>query len=80
MDKMTKYTKEEVDYKLSSSPAEHRCGICSHLLRIPGTDPHRYECAIVAGSIDEMYGCKLYDVNLIKAANDKINLLNHPPK
>jgi hypothetical protein len=78
MERVTKYTKEEVGYKLSSSPAEHRCELCSFHLHVPGTD--KLECGIVEGPIDKMYGCKLFDVNLIKAANDKINLLNHPPK
>ena len=69
-----KYTKEEVDYGPSSSPAEHRCQICEYLL---GHTPN-HECGLVEGHIKDMDGCKLFSVNLIKAANDPITLASHP--
>lgn len=73
-----KMSKESAGYKLSSSPAEHRCGICSYYLHLPGTK--MMECGIVYGRIDPMMGCKYFDVNLIKAANDPITLLSNPPQ
>lgn len=72
-----KFTKAEVNYGKSKNPAKHRCGICSFHLHVPGTD--RIECSIVEGDIEKMDGCKKFDVDLIHAANDKVNLLNHPP-
>lgn len=74
-----KFTKEEAKYvEVSSSPAEHRCGICSFHLHVPGT--HKLECGIVQGTVAKMGGCKFFDVSLIAAANDKIVLLDYPPK
>jgi hypothetical protein len=61
-----KFTKEEVDYKLSSEPKEHRCGICEYRLHIGGTD--RIECGIVEGGIEDLKGCKLFEIDLIHAA------------
>lgn len=72
-----KMSKTEAGYKLSSAPAEHRCGICSYLLKVPGTH-HRYQCGVVEGPIDEMMGCKYFDVDLIKAANDPITKPHRP--
>jgi hypothetical protein len=66
-----KYTKKDADYGLSSSPSEHRCGICEFLLDTPGVG---LECGIVEGDIENLYGCKFYSVDLIKAANDPLNL------
>ena len=78
-DARPKFTKEEVHYGESSDPAKHRCGICSFLLDVPPRGSHIYACGIVSGPIDEMYGCKFFDSNLIKAANDKLTLLSNPP-
>ena len=61
-----KYTKEAVDYKKSDDPCAHRCGICVYHLHVPGTD--KMECGIVAGSIEDDYGCKKFDIDLIEAA------------
>jgi hypothetical protein len=61
-----KFTKAEADYGPSSNPKEHRCQICEFYIHIPGTD--RKECAIVEGSIKDNDGCKLFDINLIRAA------------
>ena len=73
-----KFTKPEADYvEKSSSPAEHRCGICSFHLHVPGT--HKMECGIVEGDIAPMGGCKFFDLNLLAAANDKHNLETDPP-
>lgn len=69
--KKTLYSKSEVDYGKSSSPAEHRCGICTHRCH--------NSCDIVEGRIELMDGCKMFDVDLLEAANDPINLSNHPP-
>jgi hypothetical protein len=73
-----KYTKKESDYTdQSSSPAEHRCGICEFHLHVPGTD--KLECGIVKGTVEKMGGCKFFEKNLIAAANDKITLSSNPP-
>ena len=61
-----KYTKVQVDYKKSDEPCKHRCGICVYHLHVPGTE--KMECEIVAGPIEDAYGCKLFDVDLIEAA------------
>ena len=61
-----KYTKAQVDYKDSSEPLKHRCGICQYHLHVPGTN--RMECAIVAGPIEDHDGCKLFSVDLIEAS------------
>jgi hypothetical protein len=73
---LPKYSKEEVDYKLSTNPVEHRCGICEHLFGHHG----EHGCQLVAGSIDDMFGCKLFSPDLIKKANDKINVATNPPE
>ena len=72
-----KFTKKEVDYGPSKNPAKHRCGICSFREDIPGTC--EMSCEIVEGPIEKMYGCKLFDVDLIRAANDPITVASHPP-
>jgi hypothetical protein len=61
-----KFTKAEVDYKKSSEPEKHRCGICQFYLRVPGTD--HMECSIVEGPIKDADGCKLFTIDLIEAA------------
>lgn len=72
-DPQVKYTDK------SSNPSKHRCGICVYLLK-GGKDNHgHYECGIVEGAVQEEGGCKLFDSDLIRAATDKMNLLNHPP-
>ena len=72
-------TKEQADYgDVSSSPAQHRCGICSWIVKCPETGKHF--CKIVEGEVKDMGGCKLFDVDLIKAANDPITLATNPPK
>jgi len=73
MDQVKKFSKAEVDYKKSSSPAEHRCGICEFMLDDGG-------CALVEGKVEDLYGCKLFSADLIKWANDPITLAAHPPK
>jgi hypothetical protein len=65
----SKYTKAEVKYGPSSDPCKHSCGICTYHLHVPGTD--RLECGIVEGKVKANDGCKLFDINLIKAANPK---------
>ena len=73
-----KYTQAEAEYtNKSSSPAEHRCGICEFIRHVK---PHPHTCAIVDGTVEDMGGCRFFRVDLIKAANDKLNLLNSPPK
>ena len=61
-----KFTKAEADYGPSSNPKEHRCGICEFHLHVPGTD--KMECSIVEGSIKANDGCKLFSIDLIRAA------------
>lgn len=61
-----KFTKAEVNYKKSDDPRQHRCGMCTYHLHVPGTD--HLECGIVAGSIHDDDGCKLFDIDLIEAA------------
>lgn len=61
-----KFTKAEVDYKDSSDPKAHRCGICTYHLHVPGTD--KMECSIVEGDIKDHEGCKLFDIDLIEGA------------
>ena len=73
-----KYTKKEADYgDKSSSPAEHRCGICEFIQHIK---PHPHTCRIVEGTVQDLGGCKFFRVDLIKAANDHLNLLDNPAK
>jgi hypothetical protein len=73
-----KMTKEQAGYvDKSSSPAEHRCGICEFHLHVPGTK--LIECGIVAGSIEKMGGCDYFEMDLIANANSKITLASNPP-
>lgn len=64
----------------SKNPAEHRCGTCVYLLKGGTTNHGHYECGVVAGTVLELGGCKLYDQDLIADATSKINLGNHPAK
>jgi hypothetical protein len=61
-----KFTKSEVDYGPSSEPKEHRCGICEFYLHNHQTG--KKECGIVEGEIKDNDGCKLFSIDLIKAA------------
>ncbi len=73
-----KMTKEQAGYvDKSSSPAEHRCGICSFHLHVPGTK--LIECGIVVGKIEKMGGCDYFEMDLIANANSKITLASNPP-
>ncbi len=77
-----KYTKEEADYGKSSSPAQHRCGICEYFqLDIgslcPTTDGEG-ACRIVIGGIEPMYGCKLFRKDLVVAATDPLTVYTNP--
>jgi hypothetical protein len=62
----------------SKNPAEHRCQICVYLLKGGKENHGHYECGIVAGTVKEMGGCKLFDIDLIVDATSKINLGNYP--
>ena len=73
-----KFTKKEVDYGPSKNPAVHRCGICTFHLHVPGTD--QLNCGTVQGTVESMYRCKMFDINLISAANDNVTLTTNPPK
>lgn len=71
-----KFTKSEAEYTdLSSSPAEHRCGICTY---IRGHGVHT--CAIVQGEVKDLGGCKKFDLDVIANANSKISIADYPPK
>ena len=73
-----KMTKQQAGYvNKSSSPAEHRCGICQFHLHVPGTK--EIECGIVAGKIEKMGGCDYFEMDLIANANSKITLASNPP-
>ena len=72
-------TKEQAKYTdESSSPAEHRCGICTQIRKCYETGKHL--CAVVEGTVLDMGGCELFDKDLIKAATDEITLATNPPK
>lgn len=71
-------SKEDADYKKSSSPAEHRCGTCTMVRKDHATGKHY--CTLVRGDIDDMYGCKFYDRDLVKAANDPLTIATNPPE
>ena len=72
-------SKQEADYTdKSSSPAEHRCGICTQIRKCHVTGEHY--CAVVEGTVVDMGGCKLFDMDLIKNATSKITLATNPPE
>ena len=68
--------KKEAEYKPSSDPTAHRCGICEFYKPVPGapcpTVLGEGACILVEGSIEAMYGCKLYSVDLVSAVNDPL--------
>lgn len=71
------YSQKEVDYKPSSAPLCHRCGICTYYVRDPRVIVPETQgvgsCAIVEGAISPMYGCKEFNKDLIVAANDPLD-------
>jgi hypothetical protein len=72
-------TKEQAEYVTESkSPAEHRCGICEWRVRCHETG--KLFCKFVEGEVASMGGCKLFSIDLVKAANDPITLATNPPK
>lgn len=80
MENYPKYTKKEVDYGLSSSPAEHRCGICEYHYHPSPTGEGKMMCQVVEGTVQEMDGCKEFRRDLIEAATDPITIACYPPK
>lgn len=79
MNSLGQITKQEAKYvSRSSSPAEHRCGICTEVHKCPSTGIHY--CKLVEGAVDDMGGCELFDKDLIKWATDPITLADYPPK
>jgi len=72
-------SKEDAEYTdKSSSPAEHRCGICTQIRKCYVTGEHY--CMVVIGPVVDMGGCRLFDLDLIKDANSKITLATNPPE
>jgi hypothetical protein len=72
-------SKEDAKYvEKSKSPAEHRCGICEYVRKCPETGEHY--CTRVEGEVKDMAGCKLFSVDLVKAANDPITIATNPPE
>lgn len=49
-----KLNKTEAEYRKSSEPEKHRCGICEYFLR-----PDM--CKLVSGTIRPEYGCKYFE-------------------
>jgi hypothetical protein len=86
MNSQGQVTKEEADYGKSSSPAQHRCGICEYYRPEVGKTGFQCNltegqgaCTLVEGSIEPMYGCKLFSIDLALAVNDPINVSDYPP-
>lgn len=79
MNSLGQITKAEADYSdKSSSPAIHRCQICTMIRKCYETGKHY--CTAVEGEVRDMGGCKLFDIDLIKAATDPITIYTNPPE